>query len=129
MNNKYIDLRAIKDEYTPSILQGLYDNAFTGLTPEYGWDVIRVLHNADCLLSLNDIDIDIDARMDFIADKVNDTISMFYDNNQDLLNDNFTLNDNYYNVNLRLLIIDIEDILKQDKKYNDEKWTNHNITQ
>jgi hypothetical protein len=27
------------------------------------------------------------------------------------------------------LIIDIEDILKQDKKYNDEKWTNHNITQ
>jgi len=115
------DLRAVKDEYTPTILQGLFDNAFTGLTPEYGWDVIRVLHNADLLLSLNDIDIDMDARMDFIADKVSDTVSMFYDNNQALLNDDFTLNDNYYNVNLRLLIIDVEDMLKQDKRYNNEE--------
>jgi hypothetical protein len=121
VSKMYKDLRAVKDEYTPTILQGLYDNAFTGLTPEYGWDVIRVLHNADCLLSLNDIDIDMDARMDFVADKVNDTVSMFYDNNQALLNDDFTLNDYYYNVNLRAFIIEVERTLKSDKKYNYEE--------
>jgi hypothetical protein len=27
------------------------------------------------------------------------------------------------------LIIDVEDMLKQDKRYNNEEWTNHNITQ
>lgn len=111
----YKDLRAFKDEYTPFILQGLYDNAFTGLTPKNGWDVIRVLHSVNSLLSLNELDIDIDERMDFIADKINDSITMFYNDNQDLLNEDFSLNDNYYNVNLRLLIIDVERALLEDK--------------
>ena len=115
---KYKDLREIKDNYTPIILQGLYDNSFMDKdTVKNGWDIIRVLHNTDLLLSLNDIDIDTDDRMDFVADKVNDAITMFYNDNPELLNDSFSLNDNYYNVNLRLLIIDIENALLQDKRY------------
>lgn len=123
-----MDLREIKNDYTPKILQGLYDNTFNGLdNVKDAWTVIRVLYNVDILLSISDVDIDMDARMDFIVDQTTSAISEFYQVNPELLDDSFSLNDYYYNTNLRALIISIEETLKSDKQY-DEEWTYYDIT-
>jgi hypothetical protein len=116
-----MDLREIKNDYTPKILQGLYDNTFNGLdNVKDAWTVIRVLYNVDILLSISDVDIDMDARMDFIVDQTTSAISEFYQVNPELLDDSFSLNDYYYNTNLRALIISIEETLKSDKQYDEE---------
>jgi hypothetical protein len=43
-------------------------------------------------------------------------IAEFYNHNALLLDESFTLNNNFYNVNLRLLIVDIESNLREEAK-------------
>jgi hypothetical protein len=54
--------------------------------------------------------------LDYLYESVRQSISDFYDANPKLLNDDFTLNNNFYFVDLRCFIVDMEDSLRQERQ-------------
>jgi hypothetical protein len=65
----------------------------------------------------NIVDIyDSSDSMDQLKENLYNAIVYFYENNPKLLNDNFTLNNNFYFTDLRCFIVDVEDSLRQENK-------------
>jgi hypothetical protein len=54
--------------------------------------------------------------LDYLYESVRQSIHDFYTLNPKLLNDNFTLNNNFYFTDLRCFIVDEEDILRQERQ-------------
>jgi hypothetical protein len=54
--------------------------------------------------------------MDAHKEVLINAITGFYDINPGLLTDKFSLNDNWYDVDLRCLIVDLEDFVRQERK-------------
>ena len=118
------ELRDIENTYKSTILKGLYEETFNGVTIEdiaVAWDVLRAFYDCDVFFSFiysdNYLFEDLpEEAKDRVTEKVYDMIAEFYKDNSLLLDESFTLNNNFYNVNLRLLIIDIESNLRQEAK-------------
>ena len=118
------ELRDIENTYKSTILKGLYEETFNGVTIEdiaVAWDVLRAFYDCDVFFSFiysdNYLFEDLSEEIkDTVTEKVYDMIAEFYKDNSSLLDESFTLNNNFYNVNLRLLIIDIESNLREEAK-------------
>jgi hypothetical protein len=65
----------------------------------------------------NIVDIyDYNDGLEYLNGNLNNAISYFYQDNPKLLNDNFSLNNNFYFTDLRCFIVDLEDSLRQEKE-------------
>jgi hypothetical protein len=74
--------------------------------------VLNSLYDANNIVSTFD---DYDA-FESIKENLSQAIIDFYDANPKLLNDNFTLNNNFYFTDLRCFIVDLEDSLRQERQ-------------
>jgi hypothetical protein len=74
--------------------------------------VMNSLYDANNIVSTFD---DYDA-FESIKENLSQAIIDFYDANPKLLNDNFTLNNNFYFTDLRCFIVDLEDSLRQERQ-------------
>ena len=54
--------------------------------------------------------------LEYLNENLGHAISYFYETNSKLLNDNFTLNNNFYFTDLRCFIVDMEDSLRQERQ-------------
>lgn len=54
--------------------------------------------------------------VEYLKDSLATGLTYFYETNPKLLNDNFTLNNNFYFTNLRCFIVDLEDSLRQERQ-------------
>ena len=57
-----------------------------------------------------------DAFDTYLNENLDNSIRYFYEQNTKLLNENFTLNNNFYFTDLRCLIVDLEDSLRQERQ-------------
>jgi hypothetical protein len=65
----------------------------------------------------NIVDIyDYNDGLEYLNENLHHAISYFYQENPKLLNENFTLNNNFYFTDLRCFIVDLEDSLRQEKE-------------
>jgi hypothetical protein len=65
----------------------------------------------------NIVDIyDYNDGLEYLNGNLNNAISYFYQENPKLLNENFTLNNNFYFTDLRCFIVDLEDSLRQERQ-------------
>jgi hypothetical protein len=120
------ELRDIRNDYKPTIIQGLYEETFSDeVIEERGnaYEMIRAFYDVDIffqfIYSDNFVFQEIaqdDDVINNISERVYEVMYAFYKNNPKLLNEDFTLNNNFYNVNLRLLIVDIESNLREEKE-------------
>jgi hypothetical protein len=118
------ELRDIQNTYKSTILEGLYKETFNGVNLEdvgVAWDLLRAFYDCDVFFSFiysdNYLFEDLSEEIeDTVTEKVYDMIAEFYNHNALLLDESFTLNNNFYNVNLRLLIVDIESNLREEAK-------------
>ena len=83
------------------IIYALYDSV-----------VMNSLYNQNNIVSTFD---DYDA-FESIKETLTQSIMDFYDAIPKLLNENFTLNNNFYFTDLRCLIVDLEDSLRQERQ-------------
>jgi hypothetical protein len=120
------ELRDIRNDYKPTIIQGLYEETFGDeVIEERGnaYEMIRAFYDVDIFFQFiysdnfvfQEIAQDEDV-INNISERVYEVMYAFYKNNPKLLNEDFTLNNNFYNVNLRLLIVDIESNLREEKE-------------
>ena len=54
--------------------------------------------------------------VEYLKDSLATALTLFYETNPKLLNDNFTLNNNFYFTDLRCFIVDLEDSLRQERQ-------------
>jgi len=117
LQRKYYDIKS-------DILRQLHTETFNGSNPDGSWDLMRKFYDVNMLNALHFSNSDLldpytySDTFDGLKDTLLDAITIFYNNNPKLLSDDFTLNNNYYNVDLRCFIVDVEDMLKQDKRDN-----------
>jgi hypothetical protein len=117
LQRKYYDIKS-------DILRQLHTETFNGSNPDGAWDLMRKFYDVNMLNALHFSNSDLldpytySDTFDGLKDTLLDAITIFYNNNPKLLSDDFTLNNNYYNVDLRCFIVDVEDMLKQDKRDN-----------
>jgi hypothetical protein len=97
--DEYIDL-TVKG-HAARIIYAFYDSV-----------VLNSLYDANNIVSTFD---DYDA-FESIKENLSQAIIDFYDANPKLLNDNFTLNNNFYFTDLRCFIVDLEDSLRQERQ-------------
>jgi hypothetical protein len=97
--DEYIDL-TVKG-HAARIIYAFYDSV-----------LLNSLYDANNILSTFD---DYDA-FESIKENLSQAIIDFYDANPKLLNDNFTLNNNFYFTDLRCFIVDLEDSLRQERQ-------------
>jgi hypothetical protein len=90
-------VKVINTIYDYVLMDGLYDNN----------DIVDIYDYKDGLEYLNG--------------NLNHAISYFYETNRKLLNDDFTLNNNFYFTDLRCFIVDLENSLRQEKRNNQDE--------
>jgi hypothetical protein len=83
--------------------------------------IINTIYDYVLMESLYDnnniVDIyDYNDGLEYLNGNLNNAISYFYQDNPKLLNDNFSLNNNFYFTDLRCFIVDLEDSLRQEKE-------------
>jgi hypothetical protein len=54
--------------------------------------------------------------LEYLNENLGHAISYFYETNPKLLNDDFSLNNNFYFTDLRCFIVDMEDSLRQERQ-------------
>jgi hypothetical protein len=54
--------------------------------------------------------------LEYLNENLHHAISYFYETNRKLLNDDFTLNNNFYFTDLRCFIVDLENSLRQERQ-------------
>jgi hypothetical protein len=83
--------------------------------------IINTIYDYVLMESLYDnnniVDIyDYQDGLEYLNENLSHAISYFYQENIKLLNESFTLNNNFYFTDLRCFIVDLEDILRQEKE-------------
>jgi hypothetical protein len=86
--------------------------------------VVRIINTIydyillECIYDNNNIvDIyDYNDALEYLNGNLNNAISYFYQDNPKLLNESFTLNNNFYFTDLRCFIVDLEDSLRQERE-------------
>ena len=86
--------------------------------------VVRIINTIydyillECIYDNNNIvDIyDYNDALEYLNGNLNNAISYFYQDNPKLLNESFTLNNNFYFTDLRCFIVDLEDSLRQERQ-------------
>jgi hypothetical protein len=126
--NQYQDLAKIPDNHKALVIQGLYENIFNGVVNQdnqdlinNAWPMLRMFYDFTILKDMVITSELLDPYstgdvMDAHREVLINAITGFYDLNPGLLTDNFSLNDNWYDVDLRCLIVDLEDSLRQEKE-------------
>jgi hypothetical protein len=54
--------------------------------------------------------------LEYLNENLGHAVSYFYETNPKLLNDDFSLNNNFYFTDLRCFIVDLEDSLRQERQ-------------
>jgi hypothetical protein len=115
---------------TDSLIEEVFKDAKNMLTEKEYQDlfnsgsvvkIINTIYDYVLMESLYDnnniVDIyDYNDGLEYLNGNLNNAISYFYQDNPKLLNDNFSLNNNFYFTDLRCLIVDLEDSLRQEKE-------------
>jgi len=78
----------------------------------YDYVLIESVYDNNHIVDIYDYD---DSRQ-YLKVRLSNAISYFYQENPKLLNENFTLNNNFYFTDLRCFIVDLEDSLRQEKE-------------
>jgi hypothetical protein len=78
----------------------------------YDYILINIVYDNNHIVDIYDYD---DSK-DYLNINLNNAISYFYQENPKLLNDNFSLNNNFYFTDLRCFIVDLEDSLRQERQ-------------
>jgi hypothetical protein len=83
--------------------------------------IINTIYDYVLMESLYDnnniVDIyDYNDGLEYLNGNLNNAISYFYQDNPKLLNESFTLNNNFYFTDLRCFIVDLEDSLRQERQ-------------
>jgi len=108
-------------------LQALHNDTFEGADYYASWDIIRKFYDITILQGLHFSDgniLDPYAWADgfeYLKHDIEQEIRGFYTVNDTLLDENFTLNNNFYPADLRVFIVDLEDALLKEKRENDNE--------
>jgi hypothetical protein len=78
----------------------------------YDYILINIVYDNNHIVDIYDYD---DSK-DYLNINLDNAISYFYQENPKLLNDNFSLNNNFYFTDLRCFIVDLEDSLRQERQ-------------
>jgi hypothetical protein len=115
---------------TDSLIETVFKEAKPFLTDKEYMDlfnsgsvvkIINTIYDYILMNSLYDnnniVDIyDYNDGLEYLNGNLNNAISYFYQENSKLLNDNFSLNNNFYFTDLRCFIVDLEDSLRQERQ-------------
>jgi hypothetical protein len=115
---------------TDSLIEEVFKDAKNMLTEKEYQDlfnsgsvvkIINTIYDYVLMESLYDnnniVDIyDYNDGLEYLNGNLNNAISYFYQENPKLLDDNFSLNNNFYFTDLRCFIVDLEDSLRQEKE-------------
>jgi len=108
-------------------LQALHNDTFEDADYTGSWDLIRKFYDITMLHGLHFSGSNLldpyawGESFDYVKQDVEDCIREFYNNYQWMLDEKFTLNNNFYPVDLRVFIVDLEDALQQEKRDNDNE--------
>jgi lysozyme family protein len=103
-------------------LQALHNDTFEGADYYGSWDLIRKFYDITMLQGLHFSDGNIldpyawGDSFEYLKEYLDESIRDFYKVNDTMLDEKFTLNNNFYPVDLRVFIVDLEDALQQEKR-------------
>ena len=80
----------------------------------YDYILIESVYDNNHIVDIYDYD---DSRQ-YLQTNLSNAIDYFYQENPKLLNDNFTLNNDFYFTDLRCFIVDLEDSLRKERQGN-----------
>jgi hypothetical protein len=125
MNTQELD--ALFYDTRSRTLQALHNDTFEGADYYGSWDLIRKFYDITMLHGLYFSDGNIldpytwvDA-FEYVKEGAEELIREFYNVNDTMLDEKFTLNNNFYPVDLRVFIVDLEDALLKEKRENDNE--------
>jgi hypothetical protein len=119
-----------RQDIVSSLISELLKDAESFLTQDESMDLVVKGHAARIIYALydsvvmnslyqyNNIVSNFDSydAFEYLKENLSQSIIDFYDAMPKLLNDNFTLNNNFYFVDLRVFICDMEDSLRQERE-------------
>jgi lysozyme family protein len=125
MNTQELD--ALYYDTRSRTLQALHNDTFEGAEYNGSWNVIRTFYDITMLQGLYFSDSNLldpyawGDSFEYLKNDIEQEIRGFYTVNDTLLDENFTLNNNFYPVDLRVFIVDLEDALLKEKRENDNE--------
>jgi lysozyme family protein len=120
MNTQELD--ALYYDTRSRSLQALHNDTFEGANYYGSWDLIRKFYDITMLHGLHFSDSDIldpyawGEAFDYVKEGTEELIREFYNVNDTMLDEKFTLNNNFYPVDLRVFIVDLEYTLRKEKR-------------
>ena len=120
MNTK--ELEALYYGTRTRSLQALHNDTFKGAEYNGSWDLIRKFYDITILQGLHFSNSNLldpyawGDSFEYLKEYVDESIRDFYNVNDHMLDEKFTLNNNFYPVDLRVFIVDLEDALLKEKR-------------
>ena len=111
-------IETVFKEAKPFLTDKEYQDLYNGghvvkiIATIYDYILINIVYDNNHIVDIYDYD---DSK-DYLNINLDNAISYFYQENPKLLNDNFSLNNNFYFTDLRCFIVDLEDSLRQERQ-------------